>query len=82
MFTGFLFLGVVLLPVLIYGVGQNVFGSYGGGSLGEFFSRLSGKLRNGDLAAWFLVLAPYLGCQCLRLTALAWRAIGRLRQTT
>ena len=82
LFSGFLFLGLVLLPLLVYVVGQNVFGDYGGVGYGDFFGRLSGKIRNGDLAAWFLVLAPYLGWQSLRLFALAWRAIGRLWPTT
>ncbi len=79
--AGFLFLGLVLLPALVYVVGQNVFGSYGGDGYGDFFGRLAGKLRGGDFAAWFLALAPYLGWQCLRLTAFAWRAIGRLQHS-
>jgi hypothetical protein len=75
--VGFLFLGLVLLPVAIYLVGQAIFGDYGGGSYGQFFSDLSGRIRAGDGAAWFLVLSPYLGWQTLRLMGVAWRVASR-----
>ena len=74
---GFLFLGLVLLPIAIYVVGQAIFGAYGGGSYGHFYSELSSRIRAGDTAAWFLVLSPYLGWQTLRLVALGWRSAGR-----
>ena len=74
--VGLLFLGLVLLPVAVYFVGQAIFGDYGGGSYGHFYSELSGRIRGGDAAAWFLVLSPYLGWQTLRLIALAWRLAG------
>ena len=77
---GFLFLGLVLLPVAIYVVGQAIFGDYGGGSYGHF-SELSGRIRAGDSAAWFVVLSPYLGWQTLRLIALGWRSAGRRPET-
>lgn len=80
LFTGLLFLGLVILPLIIYQVGQSVFGVYGGFGYGDFFSTLSSKIRTGDLVAWFLVLAPYLGWQCLRLAALGWRATGTSQQ--
>ena len=74
---GFLFLGLVLLPVAIYLVGQAIFGEYGGGGFAHFYSALSSRIRGGDTAAWFLVLSPYLGWQTLRLVALGWRFAGR-----
>ena len=73
--TGFLLLGLVLLPVAIYLVGQAIFGDYGGFS--HFSSELSSRIRAGDGAAWFLVLSPYLGWQTLRLIGLGWRIAGR-----
>ena len=77
---GLLFFGLVILPVAVYVVGTAIFGEYGGGSYGHFFSELSGRIRVGDAAAWFLVLSPYLGWQTLRLIALAWRLAGRRPQ--
>lgn len=71
--TGFLFFGVAVMPLLIYYVGQVVFGAYGGFGYGDFFSTLTQKVRNGDIVAWFLVLSPYVGWQCLRLIMLGWR---------
>jgi len=79
--VGFLFLGLVILPVAIYVVGQAIFGDYGGGSYGHFYSELSSLIRAGDSAAWFLVLSPYLGWQTLRLVALGWRSAGRRPET-
>lgn len=80
LFAGLLFFGLVVLPILIYQVGQSIFGTYGGVGYGDFFGELSRKIRNGDLAACFLVFSPYLGWQVLRLFALAWRVIGRKHQ--
>ena len=77
--TGFLFLGLVVMPIVIYFVGETVFGSYDGLGYGDFFGTLSAKVRNGDYVAWFLVLSPYLGWQILRLLAFAWRRSGQTR---
>jgi len=73
LFLGLLFIGLVLMPFGIYLVGQEVFGDYSGHGYGDFFGTLSGKIRNRDAVAWFLVLSPYLAWQLVRLTALAWR---------
>ncbi len=75
--AGLLFFGLVLMPIAIYWVGQSIFGAYGGHGYSEFFGTISEKIRAGDRVAWFLVLAPYLAWQCLRLTGLAWRLLGR-----
>jgi hypothetical protein len=72
-FAGFLFLGLVVVPIIIFQVGQIVFGEYGGVGYGDFFGTLSAKIRSGDRVAWFLVLSPYLGWQCLRLLIFGWR---------
>ncbi len=65
------------MPIMIFFVGKSVFGAYGGVGYVDFFATLSGKVRNGDLVAWFLILSPYLGWQCLRLMVFAWRISGR-----
>ena len=75
--TGFLFLGLVVLPIATFIVGQSVFGTYAGVGYGDFFGTLSAKVRGGDIVAWFLILSPYLGWQSLRLTVFAWRIAGR-----
>ena len=75
--VGFLFIGLVLLPPLIYYVGQLVFGAYGGVGYGDFFGDISDKVRHGDWVAWFLILSPYIGWQCLRLMLAAWRLTSR-----
>ena len=75
--VGFLFLGLVIMPMIIYSVGQSVFGTYGGTGYVDFFGTLSGKVRGGDIVAWFLILSPYLAWQGLRLMMFAWRISGR-----
>jgi len=68
LFTGLLFVGLVLMPIAIYWVGQNVLGEYGGQGYSDFFGTLSAKVRGGDPVSWFFVLSPYLAWQLLRLT--------------
>ena len=77
-FAAFLFLGLVLLPILIWFVGKAVFGAYGGAGFAEFYGTLSGKIRSGDLVAWFLVLSPWLAWQVVRLALLGWRVAAKL----
>lgn len=74
--TGFLFVGLVLMPIAIYAVGQIVFGEYAGVGYWDFFGNLSGKVRNGNLVAIFLIASPYLGWQIVRLAGLAWRSVA------
>ena len=71
--VGFLFFGLVVMPLFIYSVGQSVFGNYGGIGYNDFYGTLSGKVRVGDLVAWFLILSPYFSWQIVRLMILAWR---------
>ena len=78
LFAGLLFAGLVLLPICIWFVGKSVFGAYGGAGYWEFFGTLSGKIRSGDLVAWFLVLSPWLVWQSIRLMAFGWRAVGKM----
>ena len=77
MLAGFLFLGIAVLPIAVYVVGQAIFGDYGGQSYWQFFGDLGRRIRAGQGAAWFLVLSPYLGWQTLRLIALGWRRTGK-----
>jgi len=78
LFSGLLFLGMVLMPIAIYAIGETLFGDYGGHGYGDFFGTLSGKLRQGDKVAWFLVFSPYLIWQLIRLMALGWRRTRKM----
>ena len=78
LFTGLLFFGRVILPIAVWFVGKAVFGVYGGTGYGDFFGTLIGKIRGGDLVAWFLVLSPWLVWQIARLMALGWRAAAKM----
>lgn len=73
LFLGLLFLGFAIVPIVIYLVGQQLFGEFGGLGYADFFGALSGKVRRGEPDAWFCILAPYLIWQTLRLTILGWR---------
>ena len=75
--AGFVFLGLVVLPIAVYVVGQNIFGEYGGRAFAQFYLDLSRRIRSGDGAAIFLVLSPYFGWQILRLVGLGWRLTRR-----
>ena len=75
-FVVLLFLGIVAVPIVVYQVGQTVFGTYAGAGFSDFFGTLSAKIRIGDSVAWFLIMSPYLGWQCLRLMAFGWRITG------
>jgi hypothetical protein len=77
LFLALLFLGLVILPITIFLVGQQIFGEYGGAGFSGFFNSLASKLRDGNWVAWLLVLAPYLAWQSIRLTRFLWRAAGR-----
>ena len=78
-FLSLLFAGLVILPIAIYLIGDQVFGPYGGRGFTGFFNNLSGRIRNADGATWFLVLSPYLGWLILRLTLTLWRITGKPR---
>lgn len=77
LFLSLLLFGLILLPVGIFVVGDQVFGDYGEAGFSGFYNALSGKIRSGDWVAWFLVLSPYLGWQTIRLTAFFWRKLGQ-----
>jgi hypothetical protein len=79
LFLGLIFLGFVVMPIGIYLVGEQFFGAYGGHGYGEFFATLSGKVRSGDIVAWFLISSPYLAWQTLRLTAFGLRVSSHPR---
>ena len=76
LFLALIIIGITLLPLAIFFVGDAVFGSYGGGGFGDFFESLLGKLARADLFAWLLVLSPYIVLQIIRFMAKGWRDSG------
>ncbi len=77
LFLGLFFVGLVILPIAIYFVGNTVFGVFEGNGYSDFFGTLSGRIRGGDRAAWFLIASPYLAIMTLRLMAWGWRSTAR-----
>ncbi|MDH4314540.1 MAG: hypothetical protein OEW68_06840 [Gammaproteobacteria bacterium] len=77
LFLGLFLTGIVILPVMIYLVGQGFFGAYGGNGFADFYSRLHYELRSWQPVAWYLVLSPYLCWQLLRLTVWAFLNMRR-----
>jgi len=66
LFLGLLLLGMLVLPMAIYFVGDAVFGDYGGAGFQDFYGEVHAAIRAGDGVVWFLILSPYLVCQILR----------------
>lgn len=77
LFLGLFFVGIVILPIAIYFVGNTVFGAFEGNGYSDFFGTLSGRVRSGDRAAWFLIFSPYLAIMTMRLMAWGWRSTAR-----
>ena len=69
-----LLVGLAVVPIAVFWIGSQLLGEFGGTGFSEFFGPLTSKLLEGEVRAWILVMSPYLGSQCLRLAALAWRA--------
>tara|TARA_B100001093_G_scaffold454010_1_gene463065 strand:+ start:271 stop:561 length:291 start_codon:yes stop_codon:yes gene_type:complete len=67
-FGVFLFFTLLVLPIIIYVVGDLVFGKYEGNGYMDFLIKLIEKLLSVNYAAWILILSPYIGWQILRLS--------------
>ena len=74
------FVGLAVLPLCIWFVGQAVFGGYESGGLASFFGALQRQLLEGEPAAWFLLFSPWLLWQLARLTLWGFRQLGQDRQ--
>ena len=68
--------GLLVLPILMYLVGQSIFGEYGGGGFADFYVRLHQDLRDGEPATAFLLLSPCLVWLLLRLSLWLFRRLG------
>jgi hypothetical protein len=63
---GLVAFGLIVLPALVYLVGQRVVGEYPDG-LGSLYAALGDALIAGNVFAWVLVFSPYLSVVLIRL---------------
>ncbi|MEJ2516276.1 MAG: hypothetical protein P8080_10125 [Gammaproteobacteria bacterium] len=70
--------GFLVLPALIYSVGDWLLGEYRpGAGMGTFYSDLYGAFGRGEPWAWLLLFGPYLGVMALRVL---WIPLRRRRR--
>ena len=80
MFLGLLFVGLLIMPIAVYMVGNSVFGKYSGNGFSDFYGMVHRAIRDGEPAILFLVLSPYIIWQMMRLTVWGFRKTWRRRQ--
>ena len=69
----FLFIGIVLVPIATYVLGNAVFVDYQQyDGMGAFLRIFFGQLGSGHGPTWFIALSPFLVICCLRL---AWLGV-------
>lgn len=74
-FAGF---GLLVLPALIYLVGQQLLGEYRpGAGMGDFYGDFYSQLGTLSIWAWTLALGPWLAVVFLRVLWLPLRLLGR-----
>lgn len=67
--------GLLALPALVYLVGLEVVGAYEGpDGIWSLYAAILAALARGAIAAWLLVLSPYVVIQLLRVLAALHRA--------
>jgi hypothetical protein len=64
-------IGLLVMPCLIFGVGRLVLQAYAHGNLFALWHDYLGGLFAGSLAAWFILVGPYLLVWVLR----GWRRL-------
>ena len=67
--------GVLLLPLMIYLVGGEIFGEYAANGFGDFYRSLHSDLRLGRPVVIFLIISPYFVWQLLRLSFFGFRRL-------
>ncbi len=73
-----LFLGVALMPVLIFYAGVATLGRFDGASLGTLYASLFKGLREASIASWIVFLGPYALYLLFRALRAWWRASARM----
>jgi len=73
-----LFLGLTLMPVLIFYAGVGALGRFEGAGLGHLYSSLFEGLREASIASWVVFLGPYGLYLLFKALRSWWRASARL----
>jgi len=73
-----LFLGLTLMPVLIFYAGVGALGRFDGASLGHLYGSLFEGLREASIASWVVFLGPYGLYLLFKALRSWWRASARL----
>ncbi len=66
--------GGLILPPLIYTLGAALLGAYEGASVARTYSAVWVGASEGSVAAWVVILGPYLLLLLFRMLRLWWRA--------
>jgi len=72
------FLGLTVMPVLIFYAGVGALGRFEGASLGHLYSSLFEGLREASVASWVVFLGPYGLYLLFKALRTWWRASARL----
>lgn len=75
-----LFLGIVLMPALIFYLGVASLGRYEGAALGQLYASVFAGLKEPSSAAWIVILGPYGLFLLFRALRAWWRASAKLAQ--
>jgi hypothetical protein len=73
-----LFLGLTLMPVLIFYAGVAALGRFEGAGLGHLYASLFAGLREASIASWVVFLGPYGLYLLFKALRSWWRASARL----
>lgn len=65
-------LGLLVAPILVYGVGQQALGPYANGGYLQLMGDILGNLARGSLPFWLFVLGPYVAVWVWRTLRWCW----------
>ncbi len=64
----FFLLGLFILPLLLFAINDFIFGKYTGDGFVDFYNDYFNLMQEGNFAAWFISLSPYLLYLCIKMT--------------
>jgi len=71
-----LLLGLLAMPLLVWGAGMLALGPYANGGFGALLGDFLGGLARGSLACWLVLAGPYLVLSLFRLLRLTLQGIA------